>query len=1224
MSDPHTVNSSGNRAEMRAPSVHGTPAAATFDVAQLLKQAWQLHEAGLLAEAEVLYRHVLEMDPNHVDALRSLGVLAHSAKQYNAAVELLDRALNLDPSSPQIHVNLADVLAARRERVAAVPHYRTAIALRPTFVEAYERLGTALLAEEDFEAAVENYRQLVQVFPDSPTALHNLGVSLSSARRYDEALDTYRRLLEVKPDSPAAYTNIANSLLELGKCDEALDAATKAVELRADYHPAHVALGNVLFKLDRHEEAVDAYRKAIEIVPDDPTAYNNLGATLLALKKYDAAVDSYLQAIDRKADLFHTYDSVLFVLNYNQTRSIQDNFQIAKRYGQAVMANVQPFVHAAGSTTRRPLRVGFVSGDLRQHPVGIFIESVLANLDRTRIEPVAYSLSSGEDAVTARLKPSFTDWKSLLDRTPRESAELIHDDKIDILIDLSGHTAKTGLPTFAWKPAPVQATWLGFFATTGVPTMDYIIGDQYVLPADEEDHFVEKPWRLPDGYLCFTTPTDDVAVEALPMLANGFVTFGCFNKLSKMNDDVVAVWAKLLRAAPTARLMLKSHELNTDTARDATIRQFADHGIEPERLILQGQSSRADYFAQYNKIDVALDPFPYNGGTTTVEALWMGVPVVARHGDRFSAHMSEGILHHVGHPEWIADDDEAYIAKALELVSDPARLAEIRSGLRAELTASPLCDAPRFARKLEDAFEQMWQKHCSEAQADPEAYIAAQMEAAIECQCNERFDEAVRLYQSVLELQPNHADANENLGILAIQTGHPKQSLPFLKTAVEAKPKREDFWAVYIEALLLNSEFDAAERALKLGRKLGLALHGIDVDAKRQAMQAPENLDALADEFVPTLEALEQGGLYDDMSAVALQMTQVLPRHAFGWKALAIALIGQGRFIDARQTLETASALLPGDTELRDVCRWIDKRPPLAQRATPTSASERSLPNANATPQAAERAVTKPAREHAIVLPQLGELPMDRIVTFSDDLSWGISNPARFNELMAEARTLVTPGYYFGDNLFTWGRNNSLFEDAAFRTAWESNIRNGADRTIAWRRYILACSAYQCVQLEGDFVECGVYQGTGIKTVMDYLGGTRFPKTFWGYDTFDYNPVQGHQFDGQQAGFFEKVQGRFAGYTQVNLVKGLLPEAFSQGMPEKVAYLHLDLNNVEGEIAVLEALFDRVVSGGMIILDDYEWSGVYRPQKKGEDQWLSARNYRVFPLPTGQGLVIKR
>lgn len=256
-------------------------------------------------------------------------------------------------------------------------------------------------------------------------------------------------------------------------------------------------------------------------------------------------------------------------------------------------------------------------------------------------------------------------------------------------------------------------------------------------------------------------------------------------------------------------------------------------------------------------------------------------------------------------------------------------------------------------------------------------------------------------------------------------------------------------------------------------------------------------------------------------------------------------------------------------------------------------------------------------------LPKLGALNLENVINFSSPRSWGITDVPRFQALMEEAKSLVTPGYYLGDNLFTWGRNNSLFEDETFRNAWQANIMNDADMAIAWRRYILACAGHQCVQLQGDFVECGVYAGTGIKTVMDYLGGTAFPKTFWGYDTYDYHPVQGHNFSGQAEGFFEQIQNRFKEYPQVRLIKGFLPESLSQGAPEKIAYLHIDLNNAEGELAVLNALFDRVVSGGFIILDDYEWA-VYRKQKQAEDPWFDARDYRVFPFPTGQGLVIKR
>ena len=260
----------------------------------------------------------------------------------------------------------------------------------------------------------------------------------------------------------------------------------------------------------------------------------------------------------------------------------------------------------------------------------------------------------------------------------------------------------------------------------------------------------------------------------------------------------------------------------------------------------------------------------------------------------------------------------------------------------------------------------------------------------------------------------------------------------------------------------------------------------------------------------------------------------------------------------------------------------------------------------------------------ATKLPTLSTPDRAHTFDFRSPVSWGISDPARFAELINEAAKLVAGGIYLGDNLFTWMRNNSALEDTAFREAWRSNTASPADGAILWRRYILCCAAYHCVQLPGDFVECGVLFGTGVKTVVDFFGRDNFAKTFWGYDTFDTHPVQGHAFDGQGPGTFEKVKARFAGYDCVKLVQGLLPASLEGNSPSRIAYLHIDLNKAEFESAVLDALFDRVEPGGLVILDDYEWSGVYRDQKIAHDAWFQARDYRVFPLPTGQGLVLKR
>ncbi|WP_439896878.1 O-linked N-acetylglucosamine transferase family protein, partial [Burkholderia ubonensis] len=363
----------------------------------------------------------------------------------------------------------------------------------------------------------------------------------------------------------------------------------------------------------------------------------------------------------------------------------------------------------------RPLRVGFVSGDLRQHPVGIFLESVLAHLDRTRIDLRVYVTSDEEDAITARLKPHAGGWRSIAGLAREAAARMIHDDGIDVLVDLAGHTQDSGLAVFGWKPAPVQASWLGFFASTGCDAIDYFIGDACTLPDAEAHHFVEKPWRLPDSWLCFTPPAYDVAVGPLPMAARGHPTFGCFGKLVKIGDDVVRVWSRLLHELPAARLLLKAQELDRASVRDATIARFARHGIDAARLEFEGATPRADYFAAYNRIDVALSPFPYPGGTTTAEALWMGVPVLGVKGSRFVTHICESVLHAAEMGDWIADDEDAYLAKAIDAVRDRERLAALRAGLRARLLASPLCDARRFAAHLEAAFLGMWQRYTDTA-----------------------------------------------------------------------------------------------------------------------------------------------------------------------------------------------------------------------------------------------------------------------------------------------------------------------------------------------------------------------------------------------------------------------------------------------------------------------------------------------------------------------------
>jgi Predicted O-linked N-acetylglucosamine transferase, SPINDLY family len=279
---------------------------------------------------------------------------------------------------------------------------------------------------------------------------------------------------------------------------------------------------------------------------------------------------------------------------------------------------------------------------------------------------------------------------------------------VHVLIDLSGHTHHNRLPVFAWKPSPVQASWLGYFATTGVAEMNYLLADPYVAPSGEEDSFTETIWRLPESYLCFTAPVYDLDVFPLPALTTGYITFGCFNNLVKMNDAVVALWVRVLQAVPDSRLFLKTKQLNDPKVCNITRQIFTERGISPDRLLMEGSSPRAELLAAYRKVDIALDPFPYPGGTTSVEGLWMGVPVITRRGERFLSHVGETIAHNAGLADWIATDDDEYVAKAVEHTADLERLAALRAGLRQQVLASPVFDAPRFARNFEAVLWGMW------------------------------------------------------------------------------------------------------------------------------------------------------------------------------------------------------------------------------------------------------------------------------------------------------------------------------------------------------------------------------------------------------------------------------------------------------------------------------------------------------------------------------------
>ena len=555
-------------------------------------------------------------------------------------------------------------------------------------------------------------RSMTERFPTYGLGWKVLGAVFKQTGRSAEALAPMKKAVELLPNDFEAYNNLGNTFQDLGNLDEAIAFYRRSLMLKPDFAEAHNNLSVTYQDLDRLSDAEASCRRAIEIKPNYATAYLNLGLTLHGLGRIEEAETCYRRALQIKPDYTEVHSNLLFLLNSSNNNPLK-YFNEASLYGGIVEKKVTSKI-AKWSFTRRPerLRVGFVSGDFSNHPVGYFLESMLAQLDSSSFELIAYSTSHKVDELTLRIKPFFVLWKSLLGLSDETAAHLIYNDGIHLLIDLSGHSRNNRLPVFAWKPAPVQVTWLGYFNTTGVRAIDYLIADPWVLPETEEIYFTEKIWRLPETRLCFTPPDLDIEVSPLPAIANGFITFGCFNNLAKMNDDVVTLWARVLATVPESRIFLKAKQLKEVSVQQNTIERFAAHGINADRLILEGFETREKYLASYHRVDIALDPFPYPGGTTTVEGLWMGVPVLTLAGEHFLSCQGVGILNNVGLPQWIATGINDYVNLAMWFASDLNGLARLRKELRSKVLVSPIVDASRFAKHFEATLHAMWQVWC--------------------------------------------------------------------------------------------------------------------------------------------------------------------------------------------------------------------------------------------------------------------------------------------------------------------------------------------------------------------------------------------------------------------------------------------------------------------------------------------------------------------------------
>ncbi len=671
-------------------------------------------EQGKMAEAIEPMKKVVLLEPKDAEAQRNLATALKEIGHLALAETHFRKAIALNPQDSLALMSLGKMLNEQLHFIDAEKLCRKAIMLSYDFPEAHDQLGIALLGQKKLTDAESSFRSAILLRPDMADAHNNLGIALNEQIRYTEAESSYIQALKLNPIFTNAFMNLGKNFADQEKYTQAEIAYRKAIEIDPAHTLSLTGLGLALHLQRKEEEAKAVLEHVLALDPLLPEALNTLGNVHKELGNTQIALDYYRKAIDIKPEFTFVYSNMLLIAGYHAKLPPEQLLHDAKQYGAYVSAQVKNRYKTwlcQLPDENSKLRIGFVSGDLKRHAVAFFLEGLLRHFDKSKIELIAYTTQPKEDEVTALIKPHFIKWQAIYGKSDKDAAEIIYQDAPHILFDLSGHTAYNRLPMFAYKPAPIQVTWAGYPATTGMIEMDYILADPYLVPVGEEHPFVEQVWRLPEVAGCFAPLVEDVPVATLPAIQNGYTTFGCFNNLVKMSDDVVAVWSQILNSVPNSKLYLQTRQLSEQSVVQQTYERYAAHGIAPERLLLEGVTPRVDYFKSYNKIDIALDPFPCPGGTTTADTLWMSVPVLTMKGRDFWSRLGESLSHNVGLPNWIAEDTTDYIRKATAFAGDKNYLVELRSELRDKVLASPLFDAERFTKHFAEAMYEMIDAH---------------------------------------------------------------------------------------------------------------------------------------------------------------------------------------------------------------------------------------------------------------------------------------------------------------------------------------------------------------------------------------------------------------------------------------------------------------------------------------------------------------------------------
>ncbi|MBY0431609.1 MAG: tetratricopeptide repeat protein [Rhodospirillales bacterium] len=687
---------------------------------EALAEARQLIAEGKQSDAAARCRTVLRRDPATAEALLLLGAIATLGDRAQDAVSLL----------------------------------RMAVALAPDNAKACNALGIALRETRQWDEAQRYLEQALRLTPDVPDIMVNLARTLYGAKKWALAEIIYRRLLNRDQLSEKDHKNLAWTLIHLKRQHDAVNFLTTSIIRHGPDAGKYYAMAVAHHELRETRQAIDAYRAAItadprlmmpyvnlsslylrhgnaqataeilrqmlEIRSNDPAAHMNLGLAMAALGKTEEAISCFEKTVAAEPQNDRCRSNIVFYSQYLDNRSPLNLYELAREWNWAHgkrWRNSFP-VHRQDATPERRLRIGYVSSDFKNHSCNIFLRALFGHHDRANYEIHCYSGVEFPDAATHWIQERTDCWHPVHGLEDAAVASLIHHDQIDILVDLAGHTSGHRLGVFARKPAPVQVTWLGYPGTTGLDTIDWRLSDPWLTPPGGTELYSEKIYNLDRISHAFSTVCEGIEPGPMPAESNGYVTFGSFNNFAKVSDTTARLWAGVLKAIPDARLLIKCRYVESGEARDNVLDRLRRHGADLDRVILRGGEERmGEHLKIYHQVDIALDTFPYNGMTTTCEAVWMGVPVLALTGDTTASRYSTSVLSAVGLNQYIADSAEDFIARAVRLAADRDGLRSLKAGLRRQVLDSPLCDHAGFTAAVEAAYREMWRRWCREKAA---------------------------------------------------------------------------------------------------------------------------------------------------------------------------------------------------------------------------------------------------------------------------------------------------------------------------------------------------------------------------------------------------------------------------------------------------------------------------------------------------------------------------